>query len=228
MEDGVGATRKLSWRRSKPDMAALVDQHRFIYPRKPNRVVHHHGHSLLVNDVDVSSNSVQEEESSDDKEDVDRDHCDIYGVLSRKPSVRVDKHPSINGDNLQPDTQKLDRAIVIEVVQLPPVNYEGRKRLQPPLDDDSEDEDDNVPLSTFVSSRSTVQQPAPPPASSSPPPAPSPVPSPESLSPRLCYCTKPAITDDPRWDGQFCSTECLVSECRQAFNLWLHAHQSSV
>ncbi|CAH8667088.1 unnamed protein product [Dicrocoelium dendriticum] len=209
-------------------MAALVDQHRFIYPRKPSRVVHHRVHSIANNDPSVPSNSVPHEESSDDKEDFDRDHADFCHVLSRKLSARVDKHPFVNGGNLQPDIEKLDRAIVIEVVQLPSVNHDGRKILQPSVDDDSEDEDDNVPLSTFVSSRATVQQPASPLVSSSSPPTPIPIPSQESSPPRLCYCTKPAITDDPRWDGQFCSTECLVSECRQAFNLWLHAHQSSV
>ncbi|CAH8623196.1 unnamed protein product [Heterobilharzia americana] len=40
----------------------------------------------------------------------------------------------------------------------------------------------------------------------------------------LCQCTKPAVLDDPRWDGQFCSPECLIRVCHEAFNVWLENH----
>ncbi|TNN17030.1 hypothetical protein EWB00_011391 [Schistosoma japonicum] len=46
--------------------------------------------------------------------------------------------------------------------------------------------------------------------------------------PILCPCTKPAILDDPRWDGQFCSPECLIRVCHDAFDVWLTNHQSII
>uniref|UniRef100_A0A5K4EXX8 Uncharacterized protein n=1 Tax=Schistosoma mansoni TaxID=6183 RepID=A0A5K4EXX8_SCHMA len=39
-----------------------------------------------------------------------------------------------------------------------------------------------------------------------------------------CPCTKPAVLDDPRLDGLFCSTECLIRTCHEAFDRWLRNH----
>ncbi|VDP19752.1 unnamed protein product [Echinostoma caproni] len=83
-------------------------------------------------------------------------------------------------------------------------------------DDESDDADDNIPLSKFVPIK-TVQQDPP-----SPEPVPSPEPEPTVV---LCPCTKPAVLDDPRWDGQYCSPECLISVCHRAFEFWLRMHR---
>ncbi|CAH8864371.1 unnamed protein product [Trichobilharzia szidati] len=39
-----------------------------------------------------------------------------------------------------------------------------------------------------------------------------------------CQCTKPAVVDDPRWDGEYCSPECLIRVCHEAFQSWLENH----
>ncbi|CAI2732412.1 unnamed protein product [Schistosoma spindalis] len=39
-----------------------------------------------------------------------------------------------------------------------------------------------------------------------------------------CPCTKPAVLDDPRLDGLFCSPECLIRACHEAFDVWLRNH----
>ncbi|CAH8614033.1 unnamed protein product [Schistosoma bovis] len=40
----------------------------------------------------------------------------------------------------------------------------------------------------------------------------------------FCPCTKPAVLDDPRLDGLFCSPECLIRACHEAFDVWLRNH----
>ncbi|CAH8610366.1 unnamed protein product [Schistosoma margrebowiei] len=40
----------------------------------------------------------------------------------------------------------------------------------------------------------------------------------------FCPCTKPAVLDDPRLDGLFCSPECLIRACHEAFDIWLRNH----
>ncbi|CAH8545456.1 unnamed protein product [Schistosoma turkestanicum] len=39
-----------------------------------------------------------------------------------------------------------------------------------------------------------------------------------------CPCTKAAVLDDPRLDGLFCSPECLIRSCHEAFDVWLRNH----
>nr|CAH8864542.1 unnamed protein product [Trichobilharzia regenti] len=41
-----------------------------------------------------------------------------------------------------------------------------------------------------------------------------------------CQCTKPAVVDDPRWDGEYCSPECLIRVCHEAFQSWLENQHS--
>ncbi|VDQ00079.1 unnamed protein product [Trichobilharzia regenti] len=42
----------------------------------------------------------------------------------------------------------------------------------------------------------------------------------------LKSCTKPAVVDDPRWDGEYCSPECLIRVCHEAFQSWLENQHS--
>ncbi|KAF6772621.1 hypothetical protein AHF37_06567 [Paragonimus kellicotti] len=137
--------------------------------------------------------------------------------------------------------------VPITSVNRPDLVISVAQRSPPPTDDsesvedttlstleDDDDEDDNVPLSTFISHKpSTVTEVpvhladsvsylSPSPEEHLPSPSASPITRP------LCRCMKPAITDDPRWDGQFCSTECLIHTCCEAFNFRFGFHPSNL
>ncbi|KAH8873174.1 hypothetical protein KSF78_0007930 [Schistosoma japonicum] len=183
--------RKPSARRSKPDMAALVDQQRFFetsWTRKPLFQLE----SLVpvVSLRDFGGDADCMEHVDDTQTSVAENH------FHKPPST------SFISSN-DPDLIENNTSSIIEA-----------------------DEDDDVPLSTFLPLKS------------------------DNLTnnttiftinnnnnnsnhdaknlPILCPCTKPAILDDPRWDGQFCSPECLIRVCHEAFDVWLTNHQSII
>lgn len=87
-------------------------------------------------------------------------------------------------------------------------------------EDEDDNDDDDLPLSSFVPTKpppavDTESKPLPPPAAST-----------MATAPRYCPCSKPAVID-PRWDGQYCSVECLVRSCREAFGVWVDQKSDS-
>ncbi|KAK4468936.1 hypothetical protein MN116_007601 [Schistosoma mekongi] len=188
--------RKTSTRRSKPDMAALVDQQRFFetsWTRKPLFQL-----ESLVPVVSLRDFGGD----ADCMELVDDTPTSVAENHFHKPSST-----SFTSSN-DPDLIENNTSSIVE-----------------------SDEDDDVPLSTFLPLKS------------------------DNLTnnttivtinhnnnnsnnnndnhdvenlPILCPCTKPAILDDSRWDGQFCSPECLIRICHEAFDVWLTNHQSII
>ncbi|CAH8582341.1 unnamed protein product [Schistosoma mattheei] len=182
--------RKPSARRSKPDMAALVDQQRLFenpWSRKPLfqleslvPVVSLHdvgSHPSSIERVDMTSTSLAEK--------------------------RFLKHPSASFSSSD-DSDIMENNNVNSV-----------------------DEDDDLPLSTFLPLKSdtltnnttiitnhhyhnnnntnnSIHD--------------------EKNFIPFCPCTKPAVLDDPRLDGLFCSPECLIRACHEAFDVWLRNH----
>ncbi|CAH8591857.1 unnamed protein product [Schistosoma intercalatum] len=181
--------RKPSARRSKPDMAALVDQQRLFenpWSRKPLfqleslvPVVSLHdvgSHPSSIERVDMTSTSLAEK--------------------------RFLKHPSASFSSS-------DDSDIMENNNI-----------------NSVDEDDDLPLSTFLPLKSdtltnnttiitnhhyhnnntnnSIHD--------------------EKNFIPFCPCTKPAVLDDPRLDGLFCSPECLIRACHEAFDVWLRNH----
>ncbi|KAF8567101.1 hypothetical protein P879_03353 [Paragonimus westermani] len=248
MDEGLGVTRQPSSRRSKPDMAALVDQHRFIYSHKFKRADVSINRMFPVVDLDVLPKSPSQNcsENGEIKEGACNQRTGIL-TIARKRSVRQPDHTKSrkkprpvteprNGSDV-PITSENRPELVISVAQHSP----------PPTDDsesvgdttlstveDNDDEDDNVPLSTFISHKPStgtevpISLPVSVSYSSSPSEEHLPSPSTSPITRPLCRCMKPAITDDPRWDGQFCSTECLIHTCCEAFNFRFGFHPSNL
>ncbi|CAH8633030.1 unnamed protein product [Schistosoma rodhaini] len=182
--------RKPSARRSKPDMAALVDQQRLFqspWSRKPLFQLESLVPVVSLHDVGSQSSSIE--------------RVDMTSFVAEK---RFLKHPSASFSSS-------DDSDIIENNNI-----------------NSIDEDDNLPLSTFLplksdtltnnttiitnhhypnnnnnSNDSNHDQ--------------------NNFIPS-CPCTKPAVLDDPRLDGLFCSTECLIRTCHEAFDIWLKNH----
>ncbi|CAH8605039.1 unnamed protein product [Schistosoma guineensis] len=182
--------RKPSARRSKPNMAALVDQQRLFenpWSRKPLfqleslvPVVSLHdvgSHPSSIERVDMTSTSLAEK--------------------------RFLKHPSASFSSSD-DSDIMENNNITSV-----------------------DEDDDLPLSTFLPLKSdtltnnttiinnhhyhnnnntnnSIHD--------------------EKNFIPFCPCTKPAVLDDPRLDGLFCSPECLIRACHEAFDVWLRNH----
>lgn len=245
MEEEILGTRKTSSRRSKPDLAALVDQQRFLYtykPRCPDLTS-----SKLYPTVNLCSLPVfQADDSKTSEDDSPHDASPIAFSLHRKRARRSDagsrraKKLAVhlhNGDQLRlsspnrlhddVDSHCLSSQGTVQVV-------EDSDSLA--TTDTDSDEDDNLPLSSFVVPKPLLAKtddispspllhsvPSTSPNRSTPPLSPPPPPPSiksmnlTSLSPVLCFCSKPAVIDDPRWDGEFCSPECLISLCHQAF-----------
>ncbi|CAH8591873.1 unnamed protein product [Schistosoma intercalatum] len=216
--------RKPSARRSKPDMAALVDQQRLFenpWSRKPLfqleslvPVVSLHdvgSHPSSIERVDMTSTSLAEK--------------------------RFLKHPSHSvksvkdGDNMTVERGSL---YVYSFNKLEANKIHGQASFSSSDDSDimennninSVDEDDDLPLSTFLPLKSdtltnnttiitnhhyhnnntnnSIHD--------------------EKNFIPFCPCTKPAVLDDPRLDGLFCSPECLIRACHEAFDVWLRNH----
>ncbi|CAH8545438.1 unnamed protein product [Schistosoma turkestanicum] len=196
--------RKPSARRSKPDMAALVDQQRLFetpWSRKPLFQLESLVPVVSVHDLEPHLNSMER-----------------VGLTSTSLSEKCfQKHPSASFSSSD-DSDMID------------TNHTNS------IDDEEvEDDDDNLPLSTFLplksSDRLTTHNTTT-----------------TNLIPNhhqhhyddddddnhsmdnqknsipSCPCTKAAVLDDPRLDGLFCSPECLIRSCHEAFDVWLRNH----
>ncbi|CAL8097596.1 unnamed protein product [Calicophoron daubneyi] len=236
MDEGVIGTRKLSARRSKPDMAALVDQQRFIFT-EPSEKFSYAEHSQHIAGIPVcrAGDFVELQDTySKDEPLSSSDTSDSVSPQSllRKRSVHHGEHikrlkksrhtADVNGNPCNNAHDPEDSECIRNNVE---VTNDVKTYLSTVVDelDGDIDEDDDVPLSTFVHHKPVVPTTLPP---HSPPPSPpsSVAEAPTDLGPPLCYCTKPAVVDDPRWDGEFCSSECAIALCHHAFDLWLRVH----
>ncbi|TGZ71387.1 hypothetical protein CRM22_002692 [Opisthorchis felineus] len=250
MEEEVFATRKTSSRRSKPDITALVDQQRFLYTYKPR--CPDLNTARLYPTVDLCAlPALPTDDLRTSEDESSRDTSPTaFSAPRKRPERRSDagikrvkKLPvglrngdqarlsSLNHPYNDEDTHCLSSKGTVQHPQF--VDDTGSLATT----DTETDDDDNLPLSSFIVSKpflnktgdrspSPLRQAAPSHSEQATPPS-SPSRKPTRLlspSPALCYCSKPAVIDDPRWDGEFCSPECLISMCHQAFYASFRPH----
>ncbi|TPP62963.1 hypothetical protein FGIG_08665 [Fasciola gigantica] len=223
MEESLSGTRILSARRSKPDMAALVDQHRPMNAYLPMR------RSELIYEDRIPVVSIENLPSDDSASSTYSPEPQTF-VISKRISHRPKRLPKLrlrtvaNGSTAR--GLHHSRTLTMHSHVESPVEMGATTTATTTVtvitnstdEESDDDEDDNVPLSNFIPTKSSAQP---------SPPCPEPVSPCESKSEIVrCQCARPAVLDDPRWDGQYCSPECLISGCHRAFEIWLHMHRN--
>ncbi|CAH8864373.1 unnamed protein product [Trichobilharzia szidati] len=206
-EEASNSIRKPSARRSKPDMAALVDQQRFFDdPWSRNSlyqldslipVVALHPLSCSSSgDSDIgesNTNSVIEVDEGGDDDDLP-----LSTFLPLK---------SVSLSNTMINNNNSDNSITIN---------SSDNSLNTSISSNDSNNNDNNNNSTTTNNNSCII-----------------INNDNNTSDNInnhkivhssCQCTKPAVVDDPRWDGEYCSPECLIRVCHEAFQSWLENH----
>ncbi|VDD76501.1 unnamed protein product [Mesocestoides corti] len=197
-------TRQLSSRKSKPSIEDLIDHHRPVYWISSSGSSH---------DGHINGDTIT-------------DPMRIRIRVSRLDAAAVSQvGGSTSAANRQSAAPALNSSASARSSPPPPFVRDSDP-LRPPVQNggldawmhlgsesesssDSDEEEDNLPLSDLCKRVSTTtEQPSPPPKSRC----------------TASMCERPALTSDNRWDGQFCSSDCLVKACREAFDAMFQNH----
>uniref|UniRef100_A0A0X3Q0R3 TOX high mobility group box family member 4 n=2 Tax=Schistocephalus solidus TaxID=70667 RepID=A0A0X3Q0R3_SCHSO len=230
-------TRRVSDRKSKPSMEALVDHHKRIYWSGPSTHAasgsrHHEQPQHPASPAAIASPlSPQDGNGGSSEHNQLNQPLRIRLHLPRLevPTVVLGSHIS---PSFSPGISLETRASPGPVPKPTPLSdfsssgfqngvhvnqRPSRKSTELAMENDAndDDEEDNLPLADLCK---RVAAPHPHVTVAAPPDPPA-LPSPPTCWLKTCHKPLPPFAE--RWDGQFCSCDCLVKACRQAFRAYL-------
>nr|VZI40912.1 unnamed protein product [Spirometra erinaceieuropaei] len=241
--NNIHPTRRVSDRKSKPSMEALVDHHKRIYWGGPSTPVSSASRHHEQPQHPVSPSAIQISLSSLDGSDRPNEHNSLAQPLRIRlhlsrvevPTVVLGSHisPSFPSSGPTPETRISPGPLPKQTLpsDFPSSGLQNgahvqQRPLRDPIevameeDANDDDEEDNLPL-TDLCKRVAAPHPHVT-AAVVAPPEPPPLPQPPPLATcwlKTCHNPLPPLAE--RWDGQFCSCDCLVKACRQAFKAYL-------